>query len=48
MRSIQVSLAERSYPILIQAGLLGQCDALRSLASGRQVAIVTDEFDGQA
>jgi 3-dehydroquinate synthase len=46
MRSIQVSLAERSYPILIQAGLLGQCDALRSLASGRQVAIVTDETVG--
>ena len=46
MRSIQVSLAERSYPILIQEGLLGQCDALRALASGRQVAIVTDETVG--
>ena len=46
MRSIQVSLAERSYPILIQACLLGQCDALLSLASGRQVAIVTDETVG--
>ncbi len=46
MRSIQVSLAERSYPILVEAGLLDRCDALRALASGRQVAIVTDATVG--
>ncbi len=46
MRSIQVSLAERSYPILVGAGLLGNCDPLRALAAGRQVAIVTDVVVG--
>lgn len=46
MKSIQVALAERSYPIQVGAGLLGNCDALRSLAAGRQVAIVTDETVG--
>jgi len=43
MRSLEVSLAERSYPILIGPGLLDRCEALERLATGRQVAIVTDD-----
>jgi len=43
MRSLEVSLAERSYPILIGPGLLDRCEALARLAAGRQVAIVTDD-----
>ncbi|MEI8302614.1 MAG: 3-dehydroquinate synthase [Burkholderiales bacterium] len=46
MRTIDVSLAERSYPILIGPGLIDGSDALRQLASGRQVAIVTDDQVG--
>jgi len=40
-REIQVSLGERSYPILIGEGLLEQAPELAALARGRQVAIVT-------
>ena len=43
MRSLEVSLAERSYPILIGPGLLDRCEALDALVAGRQVAIVTDD-----
>lgn len=40
---VDVSLAQRSYPILIGEGLIrGRVDALQSLAAGRQVAVVTD------
>jgi 3-dehydroquinate synthase len=43
VRSIQVSLGERSYPILIGEGLVDGCEPLVRLAQGRQVAIVTDD-----
>ena len=43
LRKIDVSLGERSYPILIGDGLLRGAQALLDLARGRQVAIVTDE-----
>jgi 3-dehydroquinate synthase len=43
MRSLEVSLAERSYPILIGPGLLDRCEPLDALVAGRQVAIVTDD-----
>ncbi|MCX7275285.1 MAG: 3-dehydroquinate synthase [Burkholderiales bacterium] len=46
MRSIEVCLAERSYPILVGSGLLAGCEPLRALAAGRQVAIVTDDTVG--
>ncbi len=46
MTPIQVSLADRSYPILIGSGLLRDCEPLRELAAGRQVAIVTDTVVG--
>ena len=46
MHQVEVSLAERSYPILIGRGLLQQCDALSRLAAGRMVAIVTDDQVG--
>ncbi|HVL56896.1 MAG TPA: 3-dehydroquinate synthase [Burkholderiaceae bacterium] len=42
MRELTVALAERSYPILIGADLIGDCDALRALAADRMVAVVTD------
>ena len=40
---IDVSLGDRSYPILIDRGLIDGCDALRALAQGRQVAIVSND-----
>jgi 3-dehydroquinate synthase len=42
MREVTVSLGERSYPILVGAGLLADCAPLATLASGRMVAVVTD------
>jgi len=42
-REITVSLGERSYPILIGEGLLGDAPLLREMARGRQVAIVTND-----
>jgi len=42
-REITVSLGERSYPILIGEGLLGDAPQLREMARGRQVAIVTND-----
>lgn len=42
-REITVSLGERSYPILIGEGLLGDAALLREMARGRQVAIVTND-----
>ncbi|MBJ6121171.1 3-dehydroquinate synthase [Sphingomonas sp. BT553] len=42
-RSIRVELGDRSYPVLIAAGLLGRAAAhLAPLARGRTMAIVTD------
>ncbi len=42
-RSLQVALGERSYPIHIGAGLLGDADWLAPYLAGRQVMIVTNE-----
>ena len=42
MRTLQVDLGERSYPIIIGSHLLGQGDLLRPYIAGRQVAIVTN------
>ena len=43
-RQIEVALGDRSYPILIEAGLLARAaDHLAPLARGRTMAIVTDE-----
>ncbi len=42
--TVTVALGARSYPILIEAGLLGRAaDHLAPLARGRTMAIVTDE-----
>lgn len=43
METLQVSLGERSYPILIGPGLLGEADVLADLITARQVLIVTNE-----
>jgi 3-dehydroquinate synthase len=43
LHEIDVSLGERSYPILIGEDLLDDCPALLAHARGRQVAIVTNE-----
>lgn len=43
MKSLQVELGERSYPIHIGADLLGQADWLTPYIRGRQVAVVTNE-----
>lgn len=42
MRTLQVDLGERSYPIIIGSHLLGQGYLLRPYIAGRQVAIVTN------
>ena len=44
MDILQVSLGERSYPILIGSGLLGASNVLAELISARQVLIVTNEI----
>ena len=46
MRELQLALGERSYPLLIGSGLIGACEPLQRLASGRMVAIVTDTHVG--
>ena len=44
MKTVTVSLGDRSYPIHIEAGLLPRAaDHLAPLARGRRMAIVTDE-----
>ncbi|MFL6714172.1 MAG: 3-dehydroquinate synthase [Sulfurifustis sp.] len=43
MRTLQVELGERSYPIHIGPGLLARADLLAAYAGGRRVAIVTNE-----
>lgn len=43
METLQVSLGERSYPILIGPGLLGTPGVLKELISARQVLIVTND-----
>lgn len=42
-RSLEVALGARRYPILIGPGLLADAGALRALAPGRHVLLVTDE-----
>ncbi|WP_330926240.1 3-dehydroquinate synthase [Candidatus Sororendozoicomonas aggregata] len=44
MLELQVDLGERSYPIFIGPGLLGNPDFLLPYIRGRQVAIVTDQI----
>ncbi len=44
METLQVSLGERSYPILIGPGLLGESDVLAERITARQVLIVTNEI----
>ncbi|SDK57251.1 3-dehydroquinate synthase [Microbulbifer yueqingensis] len=43
MRRLNVELGERSYPILIGPGLLGQSRHLARYIRGRQVCVVTNE-----
>lgn len=43
MHSVLVDLGQRSYPIYIGDGLLGQTDLLRRHIAGKQVAIVSNE-----
>lgn len=43
IRSLNVDLGERSYPIHVGPGLLGQVGQLRPYIAGRQVMIVTNE-----
>ena len=43
MQTLQVELAERSYPIYIGDGLLARPDLLLSHIAGRQVAVITNE-----
>lgn len=43
MKSLQVELAERSYPIYIGSGLLQQPELLTPYLSGRQVLVVSNE-----
>ncbi len=47
VRELRVSLGDRSYPILIGAGLLSRADPLARLARGRQVAVVTNDTVGE-
>ncbi|WAH58386.1 3-dehydroquinate synthase [Pseudomonas silvicola] len=46
MQTLKVELGERSYPIYIGEGLLGQPELLAPHIAGRQVAIVTNETVG--
>mgnify|MGYP000163798736 CR=1 FL=1 len=43
MQTVQVSLADRPYPIHIGPHLLGSADALKPFISGTTVAVVTNE-----
>ncbi|OJX05622.1 MAG: 3-dehydroquinate synthase [Burkholderiales bacterium 70-64] len=43
---LRVSLGDRSYPILIGAGILAGSEALARLAAGRQVAVVSNDTVG--
>ncbi len=43
---IDVALGDRSYPILIDRGLIDHCEPLISLARGRQVAVVSNDRVG--
>src|SRR3972149_7030189 len=41
MRTLQVELGERSYPIYIGQGLLGRAELLKQHMAGRQIMVVT-------
>jgi shikimate kinase/3-dehydroquinate synthase len=43
VHELTVALGERSYPVMIGAGLIDGCPALAALAAGRQVAVVTND-----
>lgn len=43
---IDVALDDRSYPILIDGGLIDHCEALKALSKGRQVAVISDDRVG--
>lgn len=43
MKTLHLDLGERSYPIYIGSGLIGQPDPLKKHIAGRRVAIVTNE-----
>ncbi|BAV32388.1 3-dehydroquinate synthase [Sulfuricaulis limicola] len=43
MKTLPLDLGERSYPIHIGSGLLGQADMLKKHVTGSRVAIVTNE-----
>ena len=43
MQTVQVSLADRPYPIHIGPHLMGSADALKPFISGTTVAVVTNE-----
>ncbi len=43
MKTLHLELGERSYPIYIGAGLLGQAELLTPHIAGKRVAIVTNE-----
>ncbi len=46
MKTLPLDLGERSYPIYIGSGLLGQADLLNKHIAGSRVAIVTNETVG--
>ena len=43
MRELTVALGDRSYQVMIGAGLVDDCQPLAELAAGRQVAVVTND-----
>ena len=43
MKTVRVELGERSYPIYIGSGLLGQSELVASHVAGNQVMLVSDE-----
>ena len=43
MRTLQVDLGDRSYPIYIGAGLLQRAELYRQHVRGRQVMVVSNE-----
>lgn len=46
MHALNVSLGDRSYPVLVGRGMLGNADALAPFLPGRQALVVTNEIVG--
>jgi 3-dehydroquinate synthase len=46
MHALRVPLGDRSYPVLVGRGLLGQPELLGTLLAGHQVLVVTNEVVG--